>query len=204
MKKLVFALFVAALLVGVAGSAFAAGHVTDPVIEKPAVVPTDIVPPTGAPAGVVVSGDITVFDKAGFEGAKTPDGKNVFGEIKLVAQTGATYEVLASFSLQFKGTTAEKAQVKSFNIAKVIAKMTKKPNVVFLYKHTSPVGMKEFAIAADGTVNLGEYNLADFFTANVLTVATKAVPSSSSGCSTGSVAPAFLLLLAPLAILLKK
>lgn len=113
--------------------------------------------------------------------------------------------MLTAISLDIEGTSADKSKAKTLDLGSVYKQLNPKPTHVFIYKMTDPKGMKELPIDNKGVVALGEYSLADFFTANIIGFARKSVSGSSGGgCSTGSVAPAFLLLLAPLAILLKK
>lgn len=188
MKKLVFALFVAALLVGVAGSAFAAGHV-NPEPFKPVVVVSSDVTVEGADVVSVTSADLGDVPQSGIA--------------VLASSNGATYAINTAFKLNLSympGTT--EAVIDLTKILDELKKVDPKaaPNVVLLMnKVTGKV--VDFVIT---NKKITVKPVAEFFTENTLTLSTRTFPDSSSGCSTGAVAPAFLLLLAPLAVLLKK
>lgn len=202
MKKVLLAILVVGLL---AGAAFAAdgghgGHVNPDNFKKVDILPSDI---PGLPDGVTVT-SASGLTAAEFAAARV-GGMLLFDAIAGVADTGATYNILAAVSLDIDGTSADKAKAKTLNMKKVYDQLSPKPNRVFIYKQTPTAGMKELNIGNDGIIYFAPNTLADFFSANYITFAQKVVGGSSGGgCSTGAVAPAFLLLLAPLAILLKK
>lgn len=187
MKKLVLALFVATLLVGVA---FAAGHVNPEPFKPIVVVPGDVAV-DGADVIGVASADIGDVPRAGI--------------IALANSEGANYDLIAAFELNLDNYKDAAGSVK-IDLTEVLAKIKaaggETPNAVIIAKKDGS-GVTEFPIV-NNVITVSP--VGDYFTANILTFVKKtfAGGSSGGGCSTGSVAPAFLLLLAPLAILLKK
>lgn len=184
MKKLVLALFVAAVLVG---AAFAAGHI----------IPTPFTPVEVTPEDVPVEGDVTVV---GVRAAAESDiTSRSSGIIALGTKEGADYAIHTAFFLNLNPPYPDPLVI---NLTKVLEQLPDgtSPNVVLIPNKAGTV--VEFPIVG-GKISVPAPT--EYFTENILMISTKVVPSSSSsGCTTGSFAPAFVLLLAPLALLLKK